>query len=399
VASTSTKAPGNHYVSQGVVLTAVVLVALNLRAALSSLPAVVSDIQSATGWNDSTLGILTTIPVLCMGIIALAVPSLAMHFGYKRLVVIALSSLTIAMLLRAVEIMPELLFLSAFLAGLGIALSGGVIPGIVRQQLPMAIGKASSFWTSAMMASAALGGALTVPIALLLDSWSLALAFWGIPAIIALVFWLYAERNSPNHNRPHTLVKIRQLPWRNPLAWALAINMAINSVVFYSSIAWIAPSYVDRGWSQETAGWLFGAFTISQVFAALILAGLASRIKYRRTLFAISFITTALTLLAIAWAPELLPWLVLTIFGFSISGAFAMMLALLTEYSKDAPSAARLTAMVFFITYCIGALGPFLAGLMLDQFQSWSILFSILAAIAMLQLVTVPPLRRNIFVP
>jgi cyanate permease len=375
-----------------------VLVALNLRAALSSLPTVASDIQSATGWNDSTLGILTTIPVLCMGIIALAVPSLAMHFGYKRLVVIALISLTVAMILRAIETMPVLLFVSAFLAGLGIALSGGLIPGIVRQQLPTAIGKASSLWTSAMMASAALGGALTVPIALVLNSWSLALAFWGIPAVIALTFWLYAERNSPSHDRPQTLVQVRQLPWRNPLAWALALNMAINSVVFYSSIAWIAPSYVDRGWSQETAGWLFGAFTISQVFAALILAGLVSRITYRRSLFSILFLTTSLTLLAIAWAPDFLPWLILTIFGFSLSGAFAMLLALLTEYSKDAPSAARLTAMAFFITYCIGALGPFLAGLLLDQFQSWSILFTILAVIALLQLIVVPPLRRNLSV-
>jgi len=139
-------------------------------------------------------------------------------------------------------------------------------------------------------------------------------------------------------------------------------------------------------------------FRSSQVFAALILAGLASKIKYRRTLFAISFVTTAMSLLAIGWAPEFLPWLVLTIFGFSLSGAFAMMLTLLTEYSKDAPSAARLTAMVFFITYCIGALGPFLAGLLLDQFQSWSILFTILATIALLQLIAVPPLRRNIFI-
>jgi MFS transporter, CP family, cyanate transporter len=386
-------------VSQGIVLTAVVLVALNLRAALSSLPTVATDIQAATGWNDSTLGILTTIPVLCMGVTALAVPSLAMHFGYKRLVVIALSSLTIAMLLRAIESFPWLLFVSAFLAGLGIALSGGLIPGIVRAQMPTSLGKASSFWTTAMMASAALGGALTVPLALLLDSWSLALAFWGLPAIVALIFWIYAERNTPQHDRPQTLVTLKQLPWRHPLAWALALNMAINSVVFYSSIAWIAPSYVERGWDQETAGWLFGAFTMSQVFAALILAWLASRIKYRRVLFAISFVTTAMSLLAIAWVPEFLPWLVLTIFGFSLSGAFAMMLTLLSEYSRDAPSAARLTAMVFFITYCIGALGPFLAGLMLDQFQSWSILFTILASIALLQLIAVPPLRRNIFVP
>ena len=398
VVSTPPEATKAKNASQGVLLVAVVLVALNLRAALSSLPTVITDIQATTGWSDATLGILTTIPVLCMGILALTVPALALHFGRKLLVVIAMGSLAIAMLLRAIEAAPALLFLSAFLAGLGIALSAGVIPSIVRDQLPQALGKATALWTSAMMASAALGAALTVPIALWLGSWSLALAVWALPAIIALLFWLFAERNSPNHDRPTTVFSLRTLPWRSPLAWALTLNMTINSIVFYITIAWLAPSYVERGWSQEEAGWLFGIFTVAQVVAALLLGGLSARLKYRRSVFSIAIMCTAVALVTIGYAPTFQPWFILLIFGFSISGSFAMMLGLLSEYSTGPLSAARLTAMGFFITYSVAAIGPFFSGVLLDTFESWTIVFSVVAVIALTQLFFVRPLRRNVAV-
>jgi CP family cyanate transporter-like MFS transporter len=173
------------------VLTAVSLVAVNLRPVISSLPTVAIDIVEVTGWNSATIGVLTTIPVLCMGLFALAVPALAMHFGRKRLVIFALIALTAATLLRAVEAVPELLFLSAFLAGVGIAFAAGLIPGIVREQLPHSIGKANSTWTASLASGAALGGALTVPLALWLGSGSLALSHLALPALIALAIWLF----------------------------------------------------------------------------------------------------------------------------------------------------------------------------------------------------------------
>ena len=378
------------------VLTAVALVAVNLRPVLSSLPTVASDIVEVTGWSSATIGVLTTIPVLCMGLFALTVPALAMRFGRKYLVIFALLALTIALLLRAVEAFPQLLFLSAFLAGVGIAFVAGLIPGIVREQLPQSIGQATSIWTAAMMGGAALGGALTVPIAQWLGSWSLALAFWAIPVMVALIFWVLIERNSGAHDRPVAMVRIRELPWRNSIAWALALNMTFNSIIYYSSLAWIAPFYESRGWTQANAGWLFGLFTLSQVVSAFVLAGLAVRIRHRRTLFVFAIGITSLSLFAIAWLPDFLPWLTLLVFGFFLSGGFAMTLGLLSEYSKDSASAARLTAMVFFITYTIAAAGPLIAGALLDFFDSWPMVFTILGVAALLQLLTVVPLRRGV---
>ncbi len=380
------------------VLTAVALVAVNLRPVLSSLPTLASDIVEATGWNSATIGVLTTIPVLCMGLFALTVPTLAMRFGRKHLVILALVALSIAILLRAIEAVPQLLFVSAFLAGVGIAFATGLIPGIVREQLPHSIGRATSTWTAAMMGGAALGGALTVPLAIWLGSWSLALAFWALPALIALAFWIYAERRAEAHDRPSVIVRIRELPWRNRIAWALALNITFNSFIFYSSLAWIAPSYEARGWTQENAGWLFGLFTASQVVAAFVLGGLAVRMRHRRALFTFAIGTTSVALFAIAWLPDFAPWLMLLIFGFFLSGGFAMTVGLLSEYSKDAASAVRLTAMVFFITYTIAAAGPIIAGALLDFFDSWSLVFTILGIAALLQLLTVLPLRRGIHV-
>jgi len=54
--------------------------------------------------------------------------------------------------------------------------------------------------------------------------------------------------------------------------------------------------------------------------------------------------------------------------------------------------------MTFFITYTVAAAGPLVAGVLLDYFDSWPLVFTILAGVAALQLLTVLPLRRNVHV-
>jgi CP family cyanate transporter-like MFS transporter len=194
------------------------------------------------------------------------------------------------------------------------------------------------------------------------------------------------------------IVRIRELPWRSRVAWAIALNIGLNSIIYYSSLAWIVPSYEARGWTQENAGWLFGLFTASQVMSALLLTGLAARMKYRRALFAVAIGLTAISLFAIAWLPDFASWLMLLTFGFFLSGGFAMTVGLLSEYSRDHTSAARLTAMVFFFAYTSAAAGPLVAGALLDFFDSWSLVFTVLGVAALLQLLTVIPLRRGVHV-
>ena len=218
-----------------------VLVAANLRAAISSVPEVIVEIRAELGWNDVELGALTTIPVLCMGIFALAVPAVSNRFGRDRTVAIALGILVFALLMRLLGAVPGVLYFSAFLAGVGIALAAGLVPGIVREQVPGAVGRATGIWSAALTLGAGIGGALTVPIAIWTHSWTIALAFWAIPALVALIGWIVIERPTGGHERaPSSTVRLGALPWRNKTAWALTMFLALNSVIFYSTVAWLA---------------------------------------------------------------------------------------------------------------------------------------------------------------
>ncbi|MCX6433591.1 MAG: hypothetical protein NTX29_12685 [Actinobacteria bacterium] len=129
------------------VLVAISLVAMNLRIALASLPAVESDIADATGWSGAVIGSLTMLPVLCMGAFALVVPRVARRIGRRQTVGLALALITAALVMRLAGATPGVLHLSALIVGIGIALAAGLVPSVVREQLPSRGGLATGLWT------------------------------------------------------------------------------------------------------------------------------------------------------------------------------------------------------------------------------------------------------------
>jgi MFS transporter, CP family, cyanate transporter len=378
-------------------LATLAMVAVNLRTVLTAIPPLTLQIQAATGWNDTTMGLLTTLPVIIMGTVALIVPTIAVRLGRSLTVSIALVLLIAASAGRLAAGIPWILFVTAMLGGLGIALASGLVPGIVRERLPASTGAATGLWTAVMFTGAALGAALTVPIAMATGSWQIALSVWALPAIAGLVMWIAVETRQPHVESAGSLrtVRIRDLPWSNGPAWALTAYLAINSLVFYTALAWIAPSLEERGWTSEEGGWLFGLFTASQIAAALLLPWLGQRMPGRRVVWGLTAVATAACLVSLAFTPGFLTALVLFIFGFTNAGGFTIGLSMLSEFVTDATSAARLTAMAFSVTYLLAAIGPAAAGAVLDAFDSWTLVYVLLAGIALLQLPCIAPLRRG----
>jgi CP family cyanate transporter-like MFS transporter len=391
--------PAPHARPRWLILLAIAMVAVNLRIALSSVSALVADISDATGWSDTLIGTLTTIPVLCMGAFALVVPRIAQRIGRRRTVGLALALLTAALAARLAATIPGVLHVSALAAGIGIALAGGLVPSLVREELPDSVGRATGTWTAAMMTGAALGGALTVPLANWLGSWPQALAIWAIPAAAGLAVWTLAEDRHPYRpadDEPRVMVRVRDLPWRNRTAWSVTAYLTLNSICFYTLLAWLAPSYVDAGWSREGAGWLLGLFTASQVVAALLMPAVAERSHERRAVYAGFLVAAMVSITVIGWAPGFLTVVMVTVLGASLGAGFAMGLALLSEYAADGAGSARLTAMAFSVTYICAAMGPLVAGALLDGFDSWPLVFSILMVVCLAQFAAIPALRRGV---
>jgi CP family cyanate transporter-like MFS transporter len=389
-----------HVRPRWLIVLSIVMVAVNLRIALSSVSALAADISDTTGWSDTVIGMLTTIPVLCMGAFALLVPRVVHRFGRRHTVAFALGLLTVALASRVASDVPGVLHLSALVAGIGIALAGGLVPSIVREDLPDSVGSATGTWTAAMMTGAALGGALTVPLADWLGSWPKALAIWAVPAAIGLAVWVAAEATRTDNREagPRGGVRITQLPWRSRTAWSLTAYLTLNSVVFYTCLAWLATSYVAQGWSRADAGWLLGLFTATQVVGALVMPAIAERTSARRAVYSAFLGAVTLSMVMIGWAPGFLPVMMVAVLGAALGSGFAMGLALLSEYAADPAGSARLTAMAFSVTYLVAAMGPLLAGALLDLFDSWQLVFSLLALASLTQFATIPALKRGVHI-
>ncbi len=109
-----------------------VLVGVNLRPALSSLSPVLKQVAAGTGLSGATAGLLTTLPVVCLGVFAPAAAVLARRFGAERAVGGLLIALAAGIALRSAGgIVP--LFAGTLAAGACIGVTGILLPGIVKR--------------------------------------------------------------------------------------------------------------------------------------------------------------------------------------------------------------------------------------------------------------------------
>ncbi|MDQ1618632.1 MAG: transporter, family, cyanate transporter [Actinomycetota bacterium] len=373
---------------------AIFLVALNLRAALASLPPLVHTVQADLGLSSATAGLLTTLPVLCMGLFAPVSQRLAHTIGREATVGVAVGLLLVGLLLRLAASVLPVLFLTTLLAGIGIALCGTVLPGIVKEFFANRPGIVTGVYLVAMMVGATAASALAVPLAEALGSWQRSLASWAVLAVVALVAWVPVMRAVNDHAEPAEPGVMRAaLPWRSRTAWLLAAYLALQSFGFYSQLAWISPSYEDRGWSAADAGLLLAVWSIVQLVSGLGAPVLADRFRDRRPLVAASVGVGLAGLLGVILAPDAAPILWIALMGLGQGGGFSLGLVKLVDYAPTPAASARLSALAFLISYSTASLGPLLFGVLHDVTDSFTLPYTVLAGVLVVQLMLVPRLR------
>src|SRR5699024_4335636 len=129
-------------------------------------------------------GVLTTLPVLCLGLAAPLAPRLARRIGSERAVLVVLVVLTLALLGRP-YFSDTGLFVGTAIVGAAIGIMGVLLPGLVKRKFPHSIGLMTGLYTVALNAGASLGAGITEPLRLAFaDNWRPALALWFVPAVI-----------------------------------------------------------------------------------------------------------------------------------------------------------------------------------------------------------------------
>lgn len=177
---------------------AILLLGINLRPILAVVGAMLDQIQQATGLDDSQAGLLTTLPILAMGICALYGGWLQRHLGEYRGILLGISIITVACLVRFPWDTRTGLLVSAALGGVGIALIQALVPSFIKRFFLQRSSLLMGLYTTGIMAGAAVAAATASPLSGIIG-WSGALAVWGILALIALLVW----RKTPSAREPY----------------------------------------------------------------------------------------------------------------------------------------------------------------------------------------------------
>jgi len=349
-------------------LLGLVLVALNLRPALSSMSPVLGVVSESLGLSAATAGLLTTLPVLCLGLFAPLAPILARRFGSERVVLGILLTLAAGLLLRSSFGIVGL-FAGSLIAGASIGIIGVLLPGIVKRDFARQAGTMTGVYTMALCLGAAIAAGATVPLSQYFDNrWAIGLGFWIVPALIAAVLWLPQARQG--HGAHHVAYRVRGL-LRDPLAWQVTLYMGLQSSLAYIVFGWLPSVLIGRGLTATEAGLLLSGSIMVQLTSALSAPWLATRGKDQRLGILLVMALTLGGLFGCLYAPLDGLWGWAIVLGLGQGGTFSLGLTLIVLRSRDAHVAANLSGMAQGIGYTIASLGPLAVGVMHDVSGDW----------------------------
>lgn len=380
---------GHPAPGRGLILaSAMMLVAFNLRPALSTVGPLLGKIRASTGLTAGGAAALTTLPVLCLGLACALASPMIRRLGPDRGVLGGMLLIAAGLALRGLENLPAL-FAGTAIAALGIGFGNVLLPALVKRDFPNHGGLMTGLYTMTLCLGAAAGAGAAVPVEAALGAWTSALAVWALPALVALGAWLpYSRRSGPA--RPPQAGRLL----RDPLAWQVTAFMGLQSSLAYILFGWLPLLLQGRGLDPFHAGLTASFTTLCQAPGALITAMLAARARDQRLWIIGIPALTAVAFITLAFGPEGLRIPGAAGLGFGVGGCFGLALTLIVLRAADAASAAGLSAMAQGIGYAFAALGPLAFGLAHEATGDWDAASMLFVAITVSAIVAGFPAGR-----
>ncbi|GAB6940477.1 CynX/NimT family MFS transporter [Isoptericola variabilis] len=370
-------------------VVAIVLAALNLRPGVVAVSPLLGEILAEEGLSATAGGVLTTLPVLCFGILAPVAPGLARKVGLERALFGSLVLLCLGFALRLVPGIAPLL-VGTLAVGSAIGLGNVLLPALIKRDFADRVGLMTGLYSMALSGGAALAAGLTVPIASATGmDWRATLASWGLLAVLGAVVWAPRALRStgavaalrPPGATPADAVRS---VWRSPLAWAVTVLMGTQSLSFYAVNAWLPEIFVASGRSIAVGGWLLALTNLLGIVGSFVTPVLAGRMRRQRALgvVIVALILTGLLGLVLAPGAAVL-WVVLL--GLGQGGGISLALTLMALRTENAARTSELSGMAQSAGYVLAACGPLGLGVAHDATGSWTVPLLLLVVASLVQ--------------
>ena len=378
-------------------LVGLLLVAFNLRGPLVAVAPVADDLRRDLAVGAGTVGLLTSIPVLCFGLAAPLASLLIARTGVHRAVVVSLAGVLVGSLLRSAG-SPETAIAGTVVIGLGITVGNVVVPVIIGRDFPTATNVVMAAYTAALNLGSTLTTSLTAPLADLVG-WQAALASWGLLTVGAGAVWTAALRRQvaraaarPDTSPPRASPPPpARAPWRRPVAWGLMLAFACQAFSYYGMTAWLPSLLADeQGLSRAAAGVSSSLFQVLAIVGAFAVPALVA--WWRRPSLVLLAVTAAWATLPLGLllAPALWPlWCCLA--GAAQGAGITVIFIAVVRRSQGTTDSRRMSTMVQGGGYVVAATGPLVIGAVQEASGGWTVpLLVTLAAVTVMAVAGAP---------
>ncbi|MGW5618173.1 CynX/NimT family MFS transporter [Streptomyces sp. NPDC003877] len=400
----------------------IVLSALNLRPAITSLGALLEEVRDGLGMSGSVAGLLTSVPPLCFAVFGVMAPRLARRFGAGAVVCAGMAAIATGLLLR-----PYAGGTAGFLAGsalalMGIAVSNVLMPVIVKHWFPDRVGSMTGLYSMALALGTALAAAVTVPLTYALGgNWQSGLALWAAPAVAAVLPWLPFVRGRATAPGPGAEGRAGERAGepgtdgdgpapdaaesrgsrvaepargaapplritRSRTAWALAVFFGLQATAAYITMGWMAQIFRDAGVPAGTAGLLLAVTMVMGVPLAFVIPRLATRLPHQGPIVLALGVCGLAGYAGLYLAPAAGAWAWAVLLGIA-NCAFPLALTMVGMRARTGPGVAQLSAFAQSTGYLISIPGPLLVGVLYQHSGGWGLPIALMSALMVPQMV------------
>lgn len=354
-----------------------------MRAPFTALPAILIDVAAGLRVEVSSLGILTSIPLIMFALCSSLAPRLAAKFGMEKLMALVLLVMVLGSGMRVLNL--PALYIGTMLVGATIAFINVLLPSLVAANFPKKIGLYTTIYITLMGVAATVASMIAVPI-VSSSSWEFFILLITGLVFMAFLIWLPNVKNNhrfASENQGNQKSSI----WKNKAAIAFLIFGGLQSVLYYTEITWLPTISQSVGFSKAEAGLMAGFFNMTAIPMSMIIPAVLSRQtkEMRRNIMLAISSVTLLGLFMMSLIPtNLILWSALhIILSFSNAALFPYMMLSFTLKTSNSQATAQLSGMVQTGGYLIAAFGPGLLGYSYPIFGNWMPLILALAIVTL----------------
>nr|WP_199833665.1 CynX/NimT family MFS transporter [Streptomyces sp. NRRL B-3648] len=368
------------------VVVGIVLSALNLRPAITSLGALLEEVRDGLGMSGSVAGLLTSVPPLCFAVFGVTAPRLARRFGPAAVVCAGMAAIAAGLLIRPYAGGTAGFLAASALALMGIAVSNVLMPVIVKRWFPDRVGSMTGLYSMALALGTSVAAAVTVPLTDALGGgWQGGLAVWAALAAAAVLPWLplVRDRGTARPQDPQREAAPEHAPLRitrSRTAWALAVFFGLQATGAYVTMGWMPQIFRDAGVPAGTAGVLLAVTMVMGVPLAFVIPRVATRLPHQGPIVLVLGSCGLAGYAGLYLAPAGGAWAWAVLLGVS-NCAFPLALTMVGMRARSGAGVAQLSAFAQSTGYLISIPGPLLVGVLYQQSGGWGLPIALMAAL------------------